>query len=113
MEAAVHCQAYNSLTLVPVLNQRNAVYALPQYFSTTHFNVILQYMPRSSSGTNRVIKQTIKNKVQQCHFHPRRDIYEQSAQLTTSHTVHHIYEQSAQLTTSPIICTTFMNSQHN
>lgn len=78
MEAAVHCQAYNSLTFVPSLNKINAVYALLHYFSTTHFNVILQYMPRSSSGTNRVIKQTIKNKKQQCLSHPSRDIDEQS-----------------------------------
>ena len=90
MQAAVHCSAHSSLTLIPILNQVNAVDALPHYFSTTHFNVILQYTPRSSSSTNRVIKQTIKNKVQQCHFHPSRGNYEQSGELTVSHTMHHI-----------------------
>ena len=70
MQAAVHCSAYNSLTLIPILNQVNAVDALPHYYSTTHFNVILKYTPRSSSGTNRVIKQTIKNKVHSVTFTP-------------------------------------------
>lgn len=89
MEAAVHCHAYNSLNLIPILNQINAVYALPHYFSSTPFNAIQQYMASSSSGTNRVIKQTVKNKAQQCHFHPSRGIYEQSGELTASHSMHH------------------------
>ena len=46
-------------------------------------------MPRSSSGSNRVIKHTIKNKVQQCHIHPSKGIYGQSGELTTSPTMHH------------------------
>jgi hypothetical protein len=65
MQAAVHYLIHNSLTLVTILNQINTVHALPPYFSTIHLNVILQYMPRSSSGTNNVIKQTFINKVQQ------------------------------------------------
>jgi len=90
VEAAVYWHAYNSLTLVLILNQINAVCSLPHGFSTTHFNVTLQYMPRSSSGTNRIIKQTTKNKVEQCHFHHSKCIYEQSGALTTTHTMHHI-----------------------
>lgn len=63
MEAAVHYHVHNTLTLVPILYQINAVYALPINFSTTHFNVILQYMSRSSSRTNRVIKQNRPSKI--------------------------------------------------